>query len=145
MFDIKNRRHFLKRIKYPELTEAELYPGATVTVFARQLALIEYGDESTRRAVESRTERTLAMIKPDGFRNAGQILDLISGGGAGLAVANLRMARLSRDEAAQLYAVHKGGPFLDKVSGTSNPHLAWRATTHDTTTSPHRHHTQPAC
>jgi hypothetical protein len=163
-FDIKNHRHFLKRVKY-DLSADALYPGATVTVFARQLAVRAFGDEATRRAVEARVERwvlgihgalratlslllagrfsplltltthphsspppnsTLALIKPNAFRYAGQILDALSssgagasrggGGGGALRIANLRMARLDRREAEELYCVHRGAPFFDHVS-----------------------------
>lgn len=56
-FDIKNRRHFLKRVKCDSVELSQLYVGSTVTVFARQLHLIAYGDEATRRAVEARAQR----------------------------------------------------------------------------------------
>lgn len=35
IFDIKNKRMFLKRMKYPSVTEEELFVGATITVFSR--------------------------------------------------------------------------------------------------------------
>jgi len=56
-FDIKNRRHFLKRVKCDSVELSQLYVGSTVTVFARHLHLIAYGDEATRRAVEARAQR----------------------------------------------------------------------------------------
>jgi hypothetical protein len=55
--DIKNRRHFLKRTKYEELKPSLLYLGSTVTVFARQLKLVEYGDEYTRGKMENQSEK----------------------------------------------------------------------------------------
>lgn len=56
-FDVKNRRHFLKRIKYDGLAAEQLFPGAVVTVYARQLRVTDFGDDATRRAVEARAER----------------------------------------------------------------------------------------
>jgi nucleoside-diphosphate kinase len=56
-FDIKNRRHFLKRIKYDGVTLQQLYIGSTIVVYARQLRLIEYGDEFTRQSIETRAEK----------------------------------------------------------------------------------------
>jgi nucleoside-diphosphate kinase len=35
MYDIKNRRIFLKRCKNPNVTMEELFIGATITVYAR--------------------------------------------------------------------------------------------------------------
>ncbi len=55
--DIKNRKHFLKRIRYPEVTPNQLYVGSTVVVYSRQLKLTEYGDEYTRNAMEAKAER----------------------------------------------------------------------------------------
>jgi hypothetical protein len=56
-FDVKSRRHFLRRTRYDGLTSNDLYPGAAVTVFARQLAITECADDATRRALEARTQR----------------------------------------------------------------------------------------
>ncbi|KAI8472949.1 MAG: nucleoside diphosphate kinase [Monoraphidium minutum] len=113
MFDVKNRRHFLKRVKYEPLAPGQLYPGAVVTVFARQLHIRECGDDATRRAVETRAERTLAMIKPEALHDTGKILAAV--GGSGLLVANLRMAHLAPAEAAQLYSAHEGAPFFGEL------------------------------
>lgn len=35
IYDPKNKRMFLKRTKYPQITEADLHIGATVTVYSR--------------------------------------------------------------------------------------------------------------
>lgn len=56
-FDIKNKRHFLKRVKCDTVEAAQLYVGSTVTIFARQLHIIAYGDEASKRAVEARSQR----------------------------------------------------------------------------------------
>lgn len=55
--DVKNRRQFLKRVKYEGLQASQLYLGSTVVVFSRQLCIREYADEATRRAVEAQAER----------------------------------------------------------------------------------------
>lgn len=56
-FDIKNRRHFLKRVKYEGVTPQQLYVGSVIVVYTRQLRLIDYGDEFTRKTLEARSER----------------------------------------------------------------------------------------
>lgn len=48
MFDYKNKRMFLKRMACPEINAKDLFIGSTVTVFARQLKLVDYGDVFTR-------------------------------------------------------------------------------------------------
>jgi hypothetical protein len=56
-FDVKNRRMFLKRVKYEELQPHLLYIGNTVTVFTRQLKLVDYGDDYTRAQLSSQQQR----------------------------------------------------------------------------------------
>lgn len=68
-------------------------------------------------------ERTLAMIKPDAVeRNlTGRILGMIEE--AGLRVVALKMVRLSTDQAAGFYAVHRERPFFASLVSymTSGP------------------------
>lgn len=49
MYDCKNKRMFLKRMAGTQLNEKELFVGSTVTVYARQLKLVDYGDVFTRQ------------------------------------------------------------------------------------------------
>ncbi len=60
-------------------------------------------------------ERTFAIIKPDAVeRNlTGQILSMIEG--AGLRVAALKMIRLTPEQAAGFYAVHRERPFFESL------------------------------
>jgi len=99
MFDTKNNRPFLKRSEYADITMANIYVGATVTVLARQLKIVEYGDEYTRKALTDQKGRTLAMIKPDAYNNIGQILDAV--GKSGLVIGKLQMIRMDAATAAQ--------------------------------------------
>lgn len=39
-------------MKYPSVTEEELFVGATITVFSRQYKLTEYGDDFTKKAFD---------------------------------------------------------------------------------------------
>lgn len=55
----------------------ELFIGSIITVYARQLKLVEYGDLFTRQRFESKRQRTFAMIKPDSYTNTGKIIDAI--------------------------------------------------------------------
>lgn len=48
MFDLKQRKTFLKKCSYPSITLADLYPGAQVTIFARTLKVVDYADQVTR-------------------------------------------------------------------------------------------------
>jgi nucleoside-diphosphate kinase len=81
MFDLKNRRVFLKRCPNPNVTMDELYVGATVTVYARQLKITEYADVYTRNKFESRRGKALVLVKPEAYIHMGKILDVILSSG----------------------------------------------------------------
>jgi nucleoside-diphosphate kinase len=63
----------------------------------------------------SATERTLAIIKPDAVAAgaAGQILARIEQ--AGFRLLAIKMIRMSMDEAAGFYAVHRERPFFQSL------------------------------
>ena len=71
-------------------------------------------------------EQTLSIIKPDAVRNGnvGAIIDRFEK--AGFTVAAAKMTRLSEEEAAEFYAVHKQRPFYDDLVNfmTSGPIVA---------------------
>lgn len=60
-------------------------------------------------------ERTLLIIKPDAVRDRhiGDILKIVID--AGFDVKALRMTRLTRDQAAQFYAIHEGKAFFEPL------------------------------
>ena len=59
---------------------------------------------------------TLTMIKPRAMRegHAGEILSMITKDG-GFRIAAMKMLKLSRQEAEEFYAVHKGKPFFEEL------------------------------
>lgn len=115
LFDVKNRRHVLKRIRPQEDVKPELlYIGGRITIYARQLQIVEYGDEFTRGKWEQKSERTLAMVKPDALRHLGKILHAIYE--TGFVVSNMRMCKLSKREAEAFYACHQGKPFFENLT-----------------------------
>jgi nucleoside-diphosphate kinase len=61
-------------------------------------------------------ERTLLIVKPDatGRRQIGHIIGRLEK--ARFNVVEMKMVRLSRDEARRFYAVHEGKPFLDSLT-----------------------------
>ncbi|NWV28072.1 NDK7 kinase, partial [Origma solitaria] len=113
MYDVKNRRTFLRRTKYESLHLEDLYVGSKVTVFSRHLSIVDYGNLYTSRKLGSRKERTLALIKPDGMRKIGELLDIIIN--AGLTITKAKMMLLSRKEAADFYADHRAKPFYHEL------------------------------
>ena len=61
------------------------------------------------------SNRTLTIIKPDAYATgkAGKIIALLEAGG--FKVVSARVMRLSREQAGEFYAVHKGRPFYDEL------------------------------
>ena len=59
-YDLKNRRTFLKRCDYPSVTLKDLYKGGVITVYSRQLTIVEYGDGFTAGKLEK--ARTLQIL-----------------------------------------------------------------------------------
>ncbi|MGI9174670.1 MAG: nucleoside-diphosphate kinase [Rhodothermales bacterium] len=62
------------------------------------------------------TERTLAIIKPDGVRKnlIGEVIRRIQE--AGFTVRALKMVRLTKAEAEGFYEVHRGRPFYEELT-----------------------------
>ena len=101
-----------------------LYIGAKIVVYSRQLTIVDFADTFTRNRLQKKTERTCAMIKPDAFLNAGKIVNAIVR--SNLRINQLRMCKLTQQEAAQFYAVHSERPFYPKLVDfmSSGPILA---------------------
>ena len=80
------------------MTQDELFIGSIITVYARQLKLVEYGDLFTRQKFESHRQKTFAMIKPDAYTNTGKIIDAIYQNG--FVISKLKMSRFNNNSVA---------------------------------------------
>ncbi len=92
----------------------DLYLGAIITVYARQLKVVDYGDVFTRKYFENKRSRTYAMIKPDAYAHIGKILDLIVKNG--FFINRMRMFKWTQEQAQAFYAEHKGKPFFEDLT-----------------------------
>ena len=113
MFDLKNRRLFLKRSKCPTVRFSDLFLGAVVNVHSRQLTIVDFGDEFTTKKLRSKKEKTFGLIKPDCLDKTGEILRRVNG--EGFILTQLKMVQLSQKEAAEFYGEHEGKPFFAKL------------------------------
>lgn len=105
MYDVKNQRVFLRRTKSEDVHTEDLFVGNKVTVFSRQLHLIDYGDQFTTNKLGSKTERTLALIKPDSRTQIGDVLEKIYS--SNLIVTKAKMMKLTGSQAGDFYAEHQ--------------------------------------
>ncbi|PWA14467.1 hypothetical protein CCH79_00011105 [Gambusia affinis] len=128
MFELKHQRMFLRRIKYEDLHLEDLFLGNRVTVFSRQLKLIDYGDQFTANKLGSRIERTFALVKPDVLNKIGDIFELIHS--AKLIVTKAKMTRLTWSQAADFYVEHQSKPYFNNLIQfiTSGPVVAMELT-----------------
>lgn len=89
MYDLKNRRTFLKRCDYPSVSGKDLYKGAVVTIYSRQLTVADYGDGFTASVFGSAGASVCVKVAPPALPSMGRILDAMSS--AGLSVSELRL------------------------------------------------------
>ncbi|KAJ8253058.1 hypothetical protein GJAV_G00208660 [Gymnothorax javanicus] len=113
MFDMKNQRTFLRRTRYEDLKETDLFVGNRVNVFSRQLSLIDYGDQYTASKLGSKKERTLALIKPDAVTKVGEIIQMIYD--KNLIITKAKMTQLSWKQAADFYSEHQAKSFFNNL------------------------------
>jgi len=62
-YDLKNSRSFLRRSKVDNVRMCDLYLGASVNILGRQLTLVEYANEFTRKRFGFKTERYITNIR----------------------------------------------------------------------------------
>ncbi|KAK2573756.1 Nucleoside diphosphate kinase 7 [Acropora cervicornis] len=93
MYDIKNRRLFLKRSLIDGLELHHLFIGAIINIHSRQLTITDYADQRTSNLLRNKNEKTLAMIKPDAVSQMGGIIDMIHQ--EGFHICEAKMVRLS--------------------------------------------------
>lgn len=88
---------FLKRIAVDGITQEKLFIGSIITVHARQLKIVDYGDTFTRTSFARGKETTFAMIKPDVYMHTGKIIDSIYK--SGFIISKLKMSRFTQSTA----------------------------------------------
>lgn len=113
MVDLKNKRLFLKRSSCNNLQLDNLFLGSVITIQSRQLKIIDFGDEFTRKKLQSKKEKTLGIIKPDCISKMADILSIVLE--EGFTLCNMRMVTLNTKEASEFYAEHNGKPFFNKL------------------------------
>ena len=113
MFDMKNKRLFLKRSTIDNVKLKDLFLGATVNIFSRHLNIVDYGDEFTRKSLGSVNEKTLVIIKPDCMGKMGDIVDRVIR--EGFTICSARMVQLSKEDVAIFYAEHEGKEFFERL------------------------------
>ena len=89
MFDLKNRRAFLKKTAVPGIATSDLFLGAVVAVYARQLKVVEFGDAFTERAFAASRQRAFAVVPDAHVATLGKTTHAFQS--SGFAVADVKM------------------------------------------------------
>jgi nucleoside-diphosphate kinase len=113
MFDIKNRRTFLKKCEYPSIALKDIYIGATISIYSRQLKVVEYSDDFTANKLSPKQEKTLCIVKPDAYAHLGKIMDAVVA--SGLTIGECRMMKLTPDQVEEFYEELRGNQFFSKM------------------------------
>lgn len=115
MYDLKNKKVFLKRVIYPGLTMKDLYIGSVINIYSRKQIVSDYGDTFTKHVFQETRSSTFGMIKPCSYMNIGKIIDYIYNN-ANFTISKLKMARLLPSDAEEFYFEHKGKNFFEKLT-----------------------------
>lgn len=100
---------------YADIDPTHLYLGAIVTIYSRQLRLVEYGDAFTRNMFAKAKESTFALIKPDAYVHTGKIIDAIYRNG--FIIKRLKMGKFTAATTARFLAAN------DQKSEEASQHL----------------------
>eukprot|EP00768_Dysnectes_brevis_P007942 gnl/Dysnectes_brevis/693_a765_3561.p1 GENE.gnl/Dysnectes_brevis/693_a765_3561~~gnl/Dysnectes_brevis/693_a765_3561.p1 ORF type:complete len:373 (-),score=61.04 gnl/Dysnectes_brevis/693_a765_3561:41-1159(-) len=124
LFDLKNRRLFLRKSAFPDITLDQMVVGRYITIHGRQLKIADFANDFTRQQLASKTQVTCAMVKPNAMPHMISILHLAQQ--AGLTPVRLKLVHLRMTHASEFYAEHQSRPFFPALTSmmTSEPILA---------------------
>ncbi|KAI8743628.1 nucleoside diphosphate kinase 7 [Biomphalaria glabrata] len=124
MFDIKTRKMFLKtNISASPIELQDLYIGASINVLGRQLKIVDFGDEFTKRKLMSKLERTLGYVKPNSLDKLGEIIHAIYD--RGLLISKLRLCKVEHNDAYRLHEEDNKQSAMNINAITSGPIVAF--------------------
>jgi len=118
MYDMKSRRTFLKRCDYPSVSISQLFVGSIITVYSRQLKVVEYADAFTKREFEKTSQATVAMVMPEALPDLGKIVDNVLRVGFMISEMKLTQGAVAMKLKAE-DAVGKWQALIDGKSGVS--------------------------
>ena len=76
MVDVKSKKLFLKKSACPpELSPEDFFLGGKVTIYSRELDIVDFGDEGTRIRLQVQLQQTITVLPPQAYSNWGKILD----------------------------------------------------------------------
>merc|ERR1719353_1047796 len=101
---------FLKRAAFGHIQSEDLFLGAILNVYSRQVKIVEYADVATRNELEGKKSRTLALVKPDAYPHLGKIISEIYK--MDFIISQMRMVKMTRADVEEFFAAEKGQPYF---------------------------------
>ncbi|PZC75173.1 nucleoside diphosphate kinase 7 [Helicoverpa armigera] len=101
MFDQRNRKTFVRRVKVHGISLDSFYIGCTLYILGRLIKIVDFACEDTRKKLHKDMQITFVLIKPVPTKIAGKILTHFQE--HGLRVSKLKKARLTADDIDVLY------------------------------------------
>merc|ERR1719305_71092 len=101
---------FLKRAAFGHIQSEDLFLGAILNVYSRQVKIVEYADVFTRNDLEGKKSRTLALVKPDAYQHLGKIISEIYS--MNFIISGMRMVKMTKADAEEFFAAEKGQPYF---------------------------------
>jgi len=98
MYDIKQKKVYLKRVGYPGIQLRDLVIGATIIIFSRPLLIKSYGDRYTATHLISKLERALLVVRLDSNTLLGDLFNFVID--HGYTIIQMRKVKFS-DQTAQ--------------------------------------------
>lgn len=120
MYDVKNKRTFLKRCKYPQVVLEDLFIGALVTVYARQVKVVDFGDPFTKRQLTLARSRTIALLKPKQWGRLGVVVDALYKNN--FVISRMRSVQFSPSQAQEYFG--DSGPSMRSQRLSQGPVIA---------------------
>ena len=114
IYDIKNKKIFLKRCVVPGIGFKDLYLGNDINIYSRLHKLTEYGDEYTKNYFEEIRSNSFGLIKPDAYLNIGKIIDCIYQNG--FSISKLKLCKMSLDDAYIFYNTSPNNPQIQSMA-----------------------------
>jgi nucleoside-diphosphate kinase len=79
MVDVKNKKVFLKKSSCPkEITSNEFIVGGKITLYSRELEIVDYGDLKTKEKLNYQLQQCLVILPPQTYNDWGNIITELS-------------------------------------------------------------------
>lgn len=113
IYDMKNKKIFLKRCAVPGISFKDLYLGNDINIYSRLHKLMEYGDDYTKNYFEEIRSNSFGLIKPDAYLNIGKIIDCIYQNGFN--ITRLKLCKMSLNDATIFYNNIQNSPSFQSM------------------------------